>query len=468
MKYIELNLKEFGIAILRKGAFILIGALVFAGLFAMMRPANYSVEELVTPEQIAEVENQLNATQASKDRHIVWKWSMVKDNSQINPYQIKTIFSTYKVSVDPAIFTDENGKALPFMSVASYRDRAVQNVTNQYAALARQAPLAELFEKAGIDPQAYSATVDLVNVNLDDQERAAVADGILVVRIYGTDLVDGSKIALAMTDYLNAQTKAVEKASGYPHTLTLLNQTSSYSFDYRMIEKQNRRRDNIIGCDNEIGRLDGVINGLNENLEQLKRKAEDSTTLEQRTAAAQKSQRIKDGMLGLVVALVIGILLAAFVYINRLTLQTPAQAQQKLGVRYLGGVRRRRGLLFGLLADALAGHYLLSEEANAMDLIAANAAELLGNQQKLLVTGSLPLKEMEAVAKKLSSTASLKGKDVVVAACVNESAEAVKKLAETDAVLLVERLCVSRLGTINGEVERIGFSGKTLLGYILY
>ena len=64
--------------------------------------------------------------------------------------------------------------------------------------MARQAPLAELFEKAGIDPQAYSATVDLVNVNLDDQERAAVADGILVVRIYGTDLVDGNKIALAM------------------------------------------------------------------------------------------------------------------------------------------------------------------------------------------------------------------------------------------------------------------------------
>lgn len=170
-------------------------------------------------------------------------------------------------------------------------------------------------------------------------------------------------------------------------------------------------------------------------------------------------------LIGLLAGLVLGVLYASLVYLIRLPLQTPEQVQQQLGIRYLGGVRRKKRLSLG---DMLAGSLRISQENEAMEMISANLSEFIGSHQKILVTGTIAGTFINDFTGKLSSCLIDQGVGLVSGPDINKNAETVKALGSCDAVVLVERIDHSQLKHVNEVKDRIDMSGKVILGYVLY
>jgi len=99
--------------------------------------------------------------------------------------------------------------------------------------------------------------------------------------------------------------------------------------------------------------------------------------------------------------------------------------------------------------------------------MAANIAQNLDGRQSVLLTGTLPEEQVSAFAGKLAKTAGLEHVRVENGGSVNKSAQSVQALADTEAVVLVERLQTSRLKEVWQEKERVEQSGKPILGYVL-
>ena len=191
--------------------------------------------------------------------------------------------------------------------------------------------------------------------------------------------------------------------------------------------------------------------------------AQDSTV----TAVAQASSAdyVQSAVIGLLIGLVVGILFAVSVYLVTLPVQLPEQIHNQLGARYLGGVRRGKRLSFG---DMLAGSLRMADEKPAMAMISANLREFAGDHKRILLTGTVSegiINEFAAgIVKEFSDS------DVIFTPGVNVNKDAgtVAKLADSDAVVLIERLDVSKLRCVGEEKKRLDMSGKEILGYVLY
>jgi len=100
---------------------------------------------------------------------------------------------------------------------------------------------------------------------------------------------------------------------------------------------------------------------------------------------------------GIAIGLAVSILMISLLYILRLPVQLPEQMQRQLGIRYLGGIKKRTQALN--IGAKLAGSLRMLEEDKAIELIAANMSEALGKNRKILITGSVPEDAIEDTAR---------------------------------------------------------------------
>jgi capsular polysaccharide biosynthesis protein len=191
--------------------------------------------------------------------------------------------------------------------------------------------------------------------------------------------------------------------------------------------------------------------------------AQDSTV----TAVAQASSAdyVQSAVIGLLIGLVVGILFAVSVYLVTLPVQLPEQIHNQLGARYLGGVRRGKRLSFG---DMLAGSLRMADEKPAMAMISANLREFAGDYKRILLTGTVSEGVIKAFAERIEKEFGDGDVFFTSGADVNKDANTIAKLADSDAVVLVERLDVSKLRCVGEEKKRLDMSGKEILGYVLY
>ena len=302
-----------------------------------------------------------------------------------------------------------------FEKYREYHDNIAKNdilvkLQARYLIVAQGAPLTEIL--SGIVPADYGdAQLDRL-VKVENPSA-----GIINIAVSGADDVDSKMAAAAIYEYLSGRSESLSQSVS-PHKLSILASSSSAV-------------------------------------------ASESAPV----PTAGDAKYISSALMGLLIGLVVGILAAAFFYLVALPVQIPEQIQRQLDVRYLGGVRRKKRLSLG---DRLAGSLRLADEEQAMEIISANLREFSGNYKRILFTGTVPGGTIKAFADKMSMYSKDNEGFISYGADINKDADTIKKLADSDAVVLVERMDASKLRHVNEIRERIDMSGKEILGYVLY
>lgn len=312
-------------------------------------------------------------------------------------------------------------------SFSGYHDGIAKNeifykLFDRYSIVMRAAPLSEILD--GIAPDGYSDEDLRQYVRVESPSA-----GIMNITVTEVDGINSRKAAEAIFAYLVDQTERFSNTVS-EHELSLLASSSTISVADPAVDH-----------------------------------AVESTTGSTTVASPEEVGYLGTSIMGLLVGLVLAIIASIVTYLVKLPVQIPEQIQRQLDIRYLGGVRRKRNLA---LADRIAGTLRMGKDDKAMEIIAANLREFAGNSKQILVTGTVAEGLIKSFSDKIKSEY---GRDDVVfvqGVDINKDADTVDKLAESDAVILVERLDTSRLKRVNEEKERLDMSGKEILGYVLY
>lgn len=163
--------------------------------------------------------------------------------------------------------------------------------------------------------------------------------------------------------------------------------------------------------------------------------------------------------------MIIAVLFASVLYLVRLPIQIPEQVQRQLGIRYIGGFRKKK---FFSVGDMLAGSLRMAGEGEATGLVYSNLKSFIGSHTKILITGSIDEASVKAFADKMALENDEDDVKFITGANINKSASGVNALMDSDAVVLVESIDHSRLKRIKDEKDRIEMSGKDIVGYVLY
>lgn len=450
MKTIEVSLKDFAIAILRKWAAILLvgvlAGLAFAGSAYLLHsnsPTAVNSEDLVAYEQnLAARRNLIDLYTKQRDAGESYNRDSVLVKA--DPYQLPTATLTLGVKSKgelPTLPVNEN----TVISFGESRADDLSRITNRYLILAKNAPLSNLLKDLYPDTQeAYLR--ELLSVSLG-------AADILTITAYGPSKEEATKAADAVHDYLKSQ-QALVSDSVAAHELTLINRQVEVKANPELAEKQIERVNQSAKASNEIAKALTDIKTIEKNKPRL---------------ASLQSVLLRDGVVGLIAGLVLAILLFALHYLVRLPMQAPEQAQALFGARYLGGYRRKKGHCLGALADRMAGDYLLGlDDSQGVQIVAASIKEAVKDEKTLLITGSLSEQELTSFAKSLGEQEELSGLTLLVGADLNRNVKTQRELARADGVVVMERLYQSRLKATYQTLHRATQSGKTLLGYGVY
>lgn len=460
MKHIELTLKEFVIAILYRWKLVVAIALILAALFGAY--SYWSVQGSFTQleeeyqSRLATYEQNLMAKQASiaYNQDVIAATEKYNENSllmQIDPYNKQVATLNFSVNLDPDTLEipTANGGTL---GIVDLRETLARKIARQYFILAESAPLSDIIMQATDQHYNDTALRELVQVNRRENGDEIIDNmGIITLRAFGTPQLDPLDTITALYQYLLGKQDLIADSTS-PHTLSLLNQSSIVVVDTALAEKQIRQRTLLADAANQI-------ETLQDEIETLRR--------EKPAAPSKIRHLLTNAALGFVLGLLAGLVAAIFHYLLNFPLQAPEQLQQQTGLRLLGGVEKKGLPGLRRLSSRLAGNFLLAPAPEALGMMAANIKELIADNRRLFLTGSLSQQQLDNLARQLAAQEDLQGVELVSGISVNKSAQSIRELAQADAVVLVERLQTSRLKEVWQEKERVEQANKPVLGYVL-
>ena len=433
MRTIELSLKEIFVFILYRWVPILLCMCLFAALLGgyafIQQPhgealqqalAEHEAKLSLAKEEAADEIGQLNGKKKSVEH-------MLNAVESLNPSDRAVTTMKTQITYDPVM-------------VDPYK------VSKQYITFFDEVPLGEVFSNRlsiGYDVESLhelvSLTVVYMNqlpVQLDIQAIAAsnFSSEDAVKKIYDYLVVNNEKVSsIGGTHVLNEVS-----------TITIRDEDAN-SFYSSIISKQK----------SILADLDAQVKSISDGIMNIEKQK-----------PGVGSSLFNTVGLGAGIGLVIGLLFTAMVYVYRVYVVLPEQIQNRLGIQYLGGIRRikRAGA-----ANSLAGNYMLSStEGEAIEYTAANIANLVDNQKSILITGSLSKKDLSAFTSDLLKDDQMTSYKVLVSGDITVDAETLKVLSDVDGVIFVERLMTSTMGRINKQLYRYNISSKKVIGYVLY
>lgn len=438
MQTVEISLKEILVYVLRKWwkilAFALIMAGIFAGYAALTRDYDGALLEyerkLSTKQQELSVSNaELVAAKTYQENSILMK---------LDPYNKQRAQLSFSVKIPNEAFNG-NLSAIEAADLSNLKIKAAEDVVDYYLLLAGNAPLMDVFAQAMPEPYGETYLREITSVE-------SSAKGIITISTIGSDAAMAEAFAQAMYDYLANNSSQVTDAVG-KHSLSPLKMSVHSMVDAELATSQ-------LAQQSLVTEKIKLVEQKQTELEKLEKERPRNTLLS-----------INSVVTGVLVGLVVGVLVAAFTYLTKLPIQIPEQIQTQLGIRYLGGIIRKKSLSQG---DKLAGTLRMATEKEALEMLSASLREFAGDSKKILVTGTIAKGCIKEFSDKLVSFYGVSDVSFTVGGNVNTDAAAIDALAASDAVILVERMQVSRLKQVNQEKQRIDMSGKQILGYILY
>jgi len=460
VKTIEISVKEIIVHLLYHWVPILLTAFTLAAFLGVY--SYFSQKEILTS-----YDQELSTAQADAElaiaeleaKKIEADHLEEKNSVEIVLAKVKVSYLSFRISVNPVMID-------------------INNVAKEYISLFQKTSLQDVFEE--VIPGKFDENFLRYLVVLNEDKNGSIDPndpGLMTIRALGSDYLDSSVLANTLFKYFVSKEAAVTLAAGQ-NTLSIVDHKivslSESNVDQKIAAELIAQADSKISSVVVAGDIQKAVNLLSKdelltlyNAEILRINDGIATMQQQRPDIV--SRTISVAGIGAIIGTVLGLLVTMIGYVFRLPVLIPEQPQTQLGIRYLGGIRRKKGFLFARLGDKLAGSFLLSpsiEETIAIS--SANIHEAITEDLKILFTGTVPLAIIREFAQRLKETGELHKAEFVVSDDVNKNADAIRKLSEADSVILVERLRLSTLRRIKQEQDRINVSGKRIVGYVLY
>lgn len=433
MKTVEISLKEMVLTGLRHWKMILALALVLAALFGAYgyffvtesnRTANAAYQEQIKLYRADLAEKQ----QRLEGMHLLRNEDGTIKNPptlQADAYSKREAFHIFTVAI-PQDVLREYGEVQPSVKLA---DRIVSTYFANLEKMDLNEVLKEYFPLTGsINPY------DVASFILDQ------AGGIITINVslnqdMNPDLVPANIVQTIFREVYRDWQR--NKDVPVAHELVAVKQGNRRLNDTAGLLEAQKQLDTLT---NEIARLEAGQPKLNLGINGAKLIA-----------------------LGALIGLIAGILLVVIAQLVRLTLRYPEQLANTTGLRFLGG--RTDGRFH--LTNLAGGQRGLTKGTAFAPLLQANVARLVQPGSKVLLTGSLPQDDLDALAAQLAEADNPENLVYLAGADITENPETVRLLPQTDAVLLVERLHKSRTKPILMQKDRLAIAEKPLLGYVL-
>ncbi len=452
MRNAELTFKELIVAILNRFWTILIIAVAGAALsgafsvYTTQQKINASREDydirLAAHEQtLASKRSSISDTKA-----IAAQLREYNHNSllmRVNPYDKQVASLSLSVEVEPDVFAvnSQDSKVLNFVEL---QETVINSILNRYTLLAAQADAHELLGDAA--PQGTRDIYLRELISIDSR-----SGSIIILTAVAADGFDAQAAVQRMAEYLQGR-KALVEESTVPHTIRLLQTGAQPVTDAGLAEYQNAKRSALADNAALLIRLQEEVNSLTANRPE---------------APSLAYSVVSAAVLGFLLGLVLATGIAILAYLVNLPAHYATQIERQLGIRFLGGAMPANKGIITRWKNGLAAEDLLTPRDGAAALMAANVAQAAAAGGKILLTGTLNADDLKQAAESLLRHVPAGTLDVFPVGELTTSAQAVRELAGADAVLIAERLYVSRLRQILGFKERAALSGKPVLGYIL-
>lgn len=434
MRSVEISLKEILVYILYKWIPILLCGVIIASFIG-----GYSFLKIPRGEALERIKEENQKIVAENEAEILATNAKIAELEQyIENIQSLSSFTNKKIAKVEA--------DIAFDPITTDISRVRSGYTNLFRSMNLQNTL------SGLIPADYS----------DDHLRLLIKIGIksdaktpnkLTITSLGGDGFDAQAVVEKVFEYFTQQ--HADKLNTYgEHSLTFMN----FALDDAK-DRQTLFDDEIKKQQNSINELKGAIS-YNKDIIKETRELE-GTSL---------NSLIKPVTFGFVLGIVLGVVIMALTYVIRLVLVIPEQVQERLNIRYIGGLNYRPALTIGKLAEVAAGGFLFfKHKVEAIDYIVVNLSEMISENSTLLVTGSVPSEVLTSFSDDLVNTGKLSDSiKMIISQDITTTADGIDKLLQTDYVVLVERLGMSTLKRVKHQSDRIALSGKCLMGYVLY
>lgn len=302
---------------------------------------------------------------------------------------------------------------------------------------------------------------ELVSVSGDSSTR------LLTVRVYGSDDATTSKILNALLARMDAIQEIVESSVGH-HSIAQLANTSTVQVLTWLRDNQQQNRENLTDLQNQVTTLEAADRVLQQSIEDE----------QQALDAMEPPEEVKTGT-SVVKLVVLGFLLGIVLVCGVSTLQFLMQGKvysgkelnQTTGLPLLGTLASERTKKAGKLDAKLyqmEGRPDGSGDEEMIRLMAVTVRSRAPEADSILVTGDLPVEQLNALAAALQNTDALRAQTVKAAGSILQNAATVPQVTDADAIVLAADCTVSRTDAVREQNEKITRLGKSILGCIVF
>ena len=301
---------------------------------------------------------------------------------------------------------------------------------------------------------------ELVSVSGDSSTR------LLTIRAYGADEATANKILDALLVRMEDVRPTIQSTVG-SHSIAQLTRTSTVSVMTWLRDNQQQNRDDLTNLQNQVTTLEAADRVLEQSIEDEQQALEAMELPEKPKEAGKLKMVILGALLGGILAcgvVVVKFLLDGMVY-------SASELNRSTGLPVLGALASDRTKKAGKLDAKLyqmEGRPDGSADAEMLCLMAQTIRSRAPEAKNILVTGDLPVDQLEALAAALQATEPLRGQSVTAAESILKAAATVPHVVAADAIVLAADCTVTRTDAVREQNEKITRLGKQLLGCIVY
>ena len=348
------------------------------------------------------------------------------------------------------------------MPGSSYQnpDRTVSVLSAYASLLSNSVTLSEVAEEFGMKERYLR---ELVTVKSDPDTR------LLSITVMSGNETTANSILDAMLDHINSLKENITASVG-SHTISTIarNSCSTISTDLRDTKKANS--DQLISMQDQLSNLKISRDQLDEQFEATKQEWEAISEPVLETVKLSTTVA-KYGLIGALVGFVLACGIVFVQFLAQGKVYSAKELRDTCRLSILGVLTTPAAKKIGKLDRKIRkaeGRPDGSREEEMLRLTAATIATRTPDAKNLLVTGDLPIEQLNGLADTLARSEALAGRKVTAAGSVLTCASTVPEAHAADAIILAADCACSRYELVNDQKEQLHQLGKTILGCIVY
>lgn len=322
----------------------------------------------------------------------------------------------------------------------------------------------KIAKELGIDQKYVKELIQIDGVmGLDEREGEGVivqvaeeysSKGILRLRVVGND---PEVTDMIMKEIIQETNRLYEKfiSDVKGHNIRLIRQSTSEKVDMELSTLQQDVRNNMANMHRQLLEEEKNLEGL--------------TVPEETGDSSTQTSVIKNILLGFLLGLFLAILCVCARYVMSDKVTSAKEIVARSGLKSLGTfaeVMPKRPFDFvDRWLHRIAGENANSSKSGTLEMIATNINNYADGREKLFITGFASQRLIDQVSDYLSSA--LPDKQFIAERDMIENASARKKLAECEAVILIEEKKISKYSLIQQEMELAENVGKEIVGVVV-